>query len=68
MTTTAMAPAFRVGKASLGLARDVDLAGPFGHDRRRARLGQFHPRAACAREYGGQHPLGAMAFLRFRID
>ena len=59
--------AFRVGKASLGLARDVDLGGPFGLTVGALASVNVIPDGLRA-EYGRQYPLGAMAFLRFRID
>ena len=58
---------FRVGKASLGLARDVDLSGPFGMTVGALASVNFIPEGLRA-DYGKKHPLGAMAFLRFRID
>ena len=58
---------FRVGKASLGLARDVDLSGPFGLTVGALASVNFIPDGLRA-DYGKKHPLGAMAFLRFRID
>jgi hypothetical protein len=59
--------AYRVGKASLGVARDFDLTGPV--DMTVGALGSvnFIPDGLRA-EYGKKNPLGAMAFLRFRID
>lgn len=59
--------AYRVGKASVGLARDVNLAGPFGTTVGALGSVNFVPEGLRA-EYGGRHPLGAMAFVRFRID
>jgi hypothetical protein len=56
-----------VGKASLGLARDVDLSGPFGLTVGALASVNFIPDGLRA-DYGKKHPLGAMAFLRFRID
>ena len=58
---------FRVGKASLGLARDVDLGGPFGMTVGALASVNFIPNGLRT-EYGKKHPLGAMAFLRFSID
>jgi hypothetical protein len=58
---------FRVGKASLGLARDVDLAGPVGITVGALASVNFIPEGLRA-EYGRKHPLGAMAFVRLRLD
>ena len=59
--------AFRVAKASLGVARDVELAGPFGLTVGALASVNFIP-AGLRANYGKSHPLGAMAFLRFKID
>jgi hypothetical protein len=58
---------FRVGKASLGLARDVDLGGPFGMTIGALASVNFIP-DGLRDAYGKKHPLGAIAFLRFKID
>ena len=55
------------GKASLGLARDVDLAGPFAVTLGALGSVNFIP-SPLADAYGKKHPLGAMAFLRFKVD
>ena len=60
-------PAYAVGKASLGLVRDVRLA-----DHVSVGIGglvsvNFIP-DALAPLYGGHRPMGAMGFLRFRLD
>jgi hypothetical protein len=59
--------AYRVGKASLGVARDFDLTGPVGMTVGALGSVNFIPDGLRA-EYGKKNPLGAMAFLRFRID
>ena len=51
----------------MGLARDVDLAGPVGMTFGALGSVNFIPDGLRA-EYGGRHPLGAMAFVRLRID
>ena len=61
------AETFRVGKASVGVARDFDLTGPLGMTVGALGSVNFIPDGLRA-EYGKKHPLGAMAFLRFRID
>ena len=58
---------FGVGKASLGLARDVDLRGPLGMTVGALASVNFIPDGLRA-DYGKRHPLGAMAFLRLRVD
>ena len=60
-------PVYRVGKASLGLARDVDLAGPFSVTLGALGSVNFIP-SPLADAYGKKHPPGAMAFLRFKVD
>ena len=60
-------PAYSVGKASLGLIRDVKIA-----DHVSVGIGglvsvNFVP-DALAQAYGGHNPKGAMGFLRFRLD
>jgi hypothetical protein len=60
-------PSYRVGKASLGVARDFDLSGPFGLTVGALGAVNFVPRGLSA-EYGGKHPLGGMAFVRLRLD
>lgn len=60
-------PAFKVGKASLGALRDFRIA-------KNLTLGagglvslNFIPRGLCE-DYGGSNPLGAMAFVRLKLD
>jgi hypothetical protein len=60
-------PAYRVGKASLGVARDFDLRGPLGLTIGALGSVNFIPGGLSA-EYGGKHPLGGMAFVRLRLD
>jgi hypothetical protein len=59
-------PAYRVGKASLGLARDVDVAGPLTLVVGGLASVNFIPDALKA-DYG-RTPVGAMAFVRVKLD
>ncbi len=56
-------PAFRVGKLSLGVARDLALSGPFKVTAGMTGTVNFVP-SGLAGSYGGKHPLGGMAFVR----
>ncbi len=60
-------PAYRVGKASLGIARDIDLAGPVGLTVGVLGSVNFIP-YPLAEAYGSKHPLGAMGFVRIKLD
>ncbi len=60
-------PTYRVGKASLGIARDLDLAGPLGLTVGVLGSVNFVPEP-LAGDYGGKHPLGAMGFVRLKLD
>ena len=60
-------PAYRVGKASLGIARDVELAGPLKLVIGGLASVNFLP-SALADDYGGRHPLGARGFVRLALD
>ncbi|MEO7786475.1 MAG: hypothetical protein ABIR77_01435 [Sphingomicrobium sp.] len=60
-------PSYRVGKASLGVIRDVRLAEHVSVGVGGLVSVNFVP-DALAPLYGGHNPKGAMAFLRFRID
>jgi hypothetical protein len=60
-------PAYRVGKISIGAVRDFRIAehlsvGPGG-----SFALNFVP-AALAAGYGGHHPIGALAFVRLKLD
>ena len=59
-------PAYRVGKASAGIARDVDVAGPLTLVVGGLASVNFIP-AALEAEYG-KLPVGAMAFVRVKLD
>ena len=60
-------PAYTVGKASLGLVRDVRLAEHLSVGIGGLVSANFVP-DALAPLYGGRNPKGAMGFLRFRLD
>ncbi len=59
--------AFRVGKASLGVARDFNLAGPLALTIGALGSVNFIP-AGLKAEYGKRLPLGAMGFVRVKLD
>jgi hypothetical protein len=59
-------PAYRVGKASFGIARDVDVAGPLTMVVGGLASVNFIPDALKA-DYG-RTPVGAMAFVRLKLD
>ncbi len=60
-------PAYTVGKASLGLVRDVRLAEHLSVGIGGLVSVNFVP-GPLAPLYGGHNPKGAMGFLRFRLD
>ena len=60
-------PAYTVGKASLGLIRDVRVAEHVSVGIGGLVSVNFVP-GALAAAYGGRHPTGAMGFLRFRLE
>ncbi len=60
-------PAYTVGKASLGLIRDVRVAEHVSVGIGGLVSVNFVPQALAA-AYGGRHPTGAMGFLRFRLE
>ena len=60
-------PAYTVGKASLGLIRDVRAAEHVSVGIGGLVSVNFVP-GALAAAYGGRHPTGAMGFLRFRLE
>ena len=59
-------PAYRVGKASLGLARDVKIAGPLDVVIGGLASVNFVPEPLEA-DYG-ERPMGAMGFVRLKLD
>ncbi len=60
-------PAFRVGKVSLGAVRDFRIAEHFSLGAGGLVAVNFIPRGLRG-EYGGKNPLGAMAFVRLKLD
>ncbi len=60
-------PAYTVGKASLGLIRDVRVAEHVSVGIGGLVSVNFVP-GALAAAYGGRHPTGAMGFFRFRLE
>ena len=58
---------YTVGKASIGVVRDVHVAGHISVGVGGLVSVNVLP-AALAPLYGGRHPTGAMGFLRFRLD
>jgi hypothetical protein len=60
-------PAYRVGKVSLGAVSDVSLADHLSLGAGGLVAVNFVPRA-LAPLYGGGNPLGAMAFVRVKLD
>ena len=60
-------PAFRVCKVSLGVVRDVRLAEHFALGVGALASVNFVPDGLAAL-YGGQHPMGAMGFVRLKLD
>ena len=60
-------PAYTVGKASLGLIRDVRVAEHVSVGIGGLVSVNFVPQALAA-AYGGRNPTGAMGFLRFRLE
>ena len=60
-------PAYTVGKASLGLIRDVKIANHLSVGIGGLVSVNYVP-DALAPLYGGHNPKGAMGFLRFRLD
>ena len=61
------APAYRVGKASLGLMRDVQLVSHLALGIGGLLSVNFIPDGLSSL-YGGHNPLGAMGFVRFTIE
>ncbi|MFL6730447.1 MAG: hypothetical protein ACJ8EZ_11040 [Sphingomicrobium sp.] len=60
-------PAFRVGKASLGAVRDFDIAEHFSLGFGGLVSLNFVP-DGLASAYGGHRPVGAMGFVRLKLD
>ncbi|MEO6225837.1 MAG: hypothetical protein ABIO80_08320 [Sphingomicrobium sp.] len=60
-------PAYRVGKASLGVLRDVQMAKHWSVGAGALVSVNFVP-DALASSYGGNNPTGAMAFVRLKLD
>jgi hypothetical protein len=60
-------PAYRVGKVSLGAVRDFRIAEHFSLGLGALAAVNFVP-DALAPLYGGHNPLGAMGFVRVRLD
>ena len=60
-------PAFRVGKASLGVVRDFRLASHFSLGIGGLASVNFVP-DGLAPLYGGHNPTGAMGFVRLKLD
>jgi len=60
-------PAYRVGKVSLGGIRDFRIAGHLSAGAGGLFSLNFVP-DALASSYGGNNPVGAMAFVRLRLD
>ena len=60
-------PAFRVGKISVGAVHDVRVAEHLSLGLGGLLALNFVPDELAA-SYGGEHPTGAMAFLRFKLD
>jgi hypothetical protein len=60
-------PAYRVGKASLGLVRDFRIADHFSLGAGGLLSVNFVP-DALAPLYGGHNPAGAMGFVRMKLD
>jgi hypothetical protein len=60
-------PAFRVAKVSLGALRDFRIAEHFSFGAGGLVSLNFIPRG-LRDEYGGRNPLGAMAFVRLKLD
>jgi hypothetical protein len=59
--------AFRVGKLSLGALRDFRIAEHFSLGVGGLVAVNFVPRG-LAPLYGGRHPLGAMGFVRLKLE
>ena len=64
--TDAHGPAYRVGKLSLGVARDLGTVGPLKVSAGVTGSLNFVP-AGLADSYGGKHPLGGMGFVRLGL-
>ncbi|HEX8839244.1 MAG TPA: hypothetical protein VF750_02100 [Sphingomicrobium sp.] len=60
-------PAYRVGKASLGLLRDFKVADHFSVGAGGLVSLNFVP-DGLAPAYGGHHPIGAMGFVRLKLN
>lgn len=60
-------PAYRVAKVSLGALRDFRIAGHLSLGAGGLVALNFVPRG-LREEYGASHPLGAMAFVRLKLD
>ena len=60
-------PAYRVGKVSLGAVRDFRIADHFSLGAGGLLAVNFVP-DGLARLYGGHNPLGAMGFVRLKLD
>jgi len=60
-------PAYRVGKASLGAIRDFRIADHLALGGGGLVSVNFVP-DALAGDYGGHHPVGAMGFVRLKLD
>lgn len=60
-------PAFRVGKVSLGAVRDFAIAENLSLGAGGLFAVNFVPNGR-AETYGSQHPIGAMAFVRLKLD
>jgi hypothetical protein len=67
LTTQEDGPAYRVGKVSLGAVRDFRLAGHWSLGAGALASLNFVPNA-LAPLYGGNNPLGTMAFVRLKLD
>jgi hypothetical protein len=60
-------PAYRVGKVSLGAVRDFPIARHFSIGAGGLLSVNFVP-SALATLYGGHNPIGAMGFVRLKLN
>jgi hypothetical protein len=64
---TAHGPSFRIGKISLGVVRDFRVAGHFSIGAGGLVAVNFVPTSVSSL-YGGRNPIGAMGFIRLKLD